>query len=73
MADDKGKKPQQQKTQKKPNKRGKVYKNYVVKGSSLEKKGRFCLKCGPGFLMANHKTRTTCGNCGYTEFNKKEK
>ncbi len=26
-----------------------------------------CPKCGPGFFMALHKNRTSCGKCGYTE------
>jgi len=30
-----------------------------------------CPKCGPGVFMAEHKDRTSCGKCGYTEFKKK--
>ena len=33
-----------------------------------KKKLRDCPKCGPGYSLANHKNRKTCGNCGYTEF-----
>lgn len=47
-----------------------VYKQYEVKGSDLKRKNVWCPKCGPGFAMANHKTRKVCGNCKYAEFNK---
>lgn len=36
-------------------------------------KRKDCPKCGQGYAMAQHKERSTCGNCGYTEFQKKEK
>ena len=50
-----------------------VHKDYEAKGGNLERKNRFCPKCGTGFFMAKHKDRLTCGNCHYTEFVKKEK
>ena len=34
-------------------------------------KSKFCPKCGPGVLMAEHGNRTHCGKCGYTEFKTK--
>ncbi len=40
---------------------------YVLKGEAIERKNRFCPKCGPGVFMAQHKGRLTCGKCGYTE------
>ena len=39
------------------------------KGDKIERKNKFCPKCGPGFFMAKHKDRTTCGKCGYMEKN----
>lgn len=41
--------------------------NYEAKGGTLKALNGSCPKCGPGFLMANHKDRKTCGKCGYTE------
>jgi small subunit ribosomal protein S27Ae len=29
---------------------------------------RNCPRCGAGVFMAEHKDRSTCGKCGYTEF-----
>ena len=33
-------------------------------------KNKTCPKCGPGVFMAEHKNRSHCGKCGFTEFNK---
>lgn len=41
--------------------------NYKVEGSTAKALNKSCPKCGPGFLLANHKDRNTCGKCGYTE------
>ena len=30
-------------------------------------KNKFCPKCGPGIMMANHKDRLYCGKCHYME------
>jgi ubiquitin-small subunit ribosomal protein S27Ae len=32
-----------------------------------KQKNKFCPKCGPGVMMADHKDRTYCGKCHYTE------
>ena len=34
--------------------------------------GRFCPRCGPGVLLAQHKNRVTCGKCGYSEISQKK-
>lgn len=54
---------------KKPGKKhpNKVYENYEAKGQ-LSRKNKFCPKCGAGVMLAQHKDRTHCGKCGYTEF-----
>lgn len=41
--------------------------NKYISGDKLERKGKFCPKCGPGVFMAEHKDRYSCGKCGYTE------
>jgi ribosomal protein S27AE len=30
-------------------------------------KNKFCPKCGPGVMLANHKDRLYCGKCHYME------
>lgn len=49
-----------------------LYSLYEKDGEGVKSKGKFCPKCGKGFFMAQHKGRSTCGKCGYTEFSKKE-
>ncbi len=28
---------------------------------------RYCPRCGPGYRLAEHKDRYSCGKCGYFE------
>lgn len=44
------------------------WEKYDTSGDSLVRKNKFCPKCGPGFFLANHKNRLTCGKCSYVEF-----
>lgn len=48
------------------------YTKYKVSGDTVERKAT-CPKCGPGIFLAEHKGRKTCGHCGYTVFESKEK
>jgi len=45
---------------------------YAVEGGKLERKRRSCPKCGAGVFLSEHKDRSSCGNCGYTEFKTKK-
>jgi small subunit ribosomal protein S27Ae len=49
---------------KKPMQRWKLYK---IEGNKLQRKNKFCPKCGIGTFMAQHKDRVTCGKCRYVE------
>ena len=50
-----------------------VWKLYQTSGNKVERKNKFCSKCGPGYFLAKHKDRLTCGKCYYVEFiSKKE-
>ncbi len=46
---------------------------YEVSNGTLVRKKKTCPKCGDGVFLAEHKNRSSCGSCGYTEFAKKEK
>ncbi|MCK5107442.1 MAG: 30S ribosomal protein S27ae [Nanoarchaeota archaeon] len=46
----------------------KRWEKYEISGDTLTRKNKFCPKCGPGFFLANHKNRSTCGHCSYVEF-----
>lgn len=56
------------KKKKKEKKAMQVWKLYQASGNKAERKNRFCSKCGPGYFLAMHKDRETCGKCGFTEF-----
>ncbi|MCX8173333.1 MAG: 30S ribosomal protein S27ae [Thermoplasmata archaeon] len=43
---------------------------YEVSGDTLTRKKKTCPKCGPGYFLAEHENRVSCGRCGYTEFKK---
>ena len=48
-------------------KRGSYYK---IEGDKAVFEKKYCPRCGPGIIMAEHKDRIACGKCGYTEFKK---
>ena len=44
---------------------------YKVDSNKIERKNKFCPKCGPGMFMGNYKNRWVCGKCRYVEYNSK--
>lgn len=51
----------------------KIWKYYEVKGETLDRKRKFCPRCGNGVWLSQQKDRSYCGKCGYTEFQKQQK
>jgi small subunit ribosomal protein S27Ae len=43
---------------------------FRVESGKVTAARKYCPRCGPGVMMADHKDRTACGKCGYTEFKK---
>jgi small subunit ribosomal protein S27Ae len=43
---------------------------FKVEGDKVTTAKKYCPRCGPGVMMADHKDRVACGKCGYTEFKK---
>ena len=37
-----------------------------------KRKNKTCPKCGDGTFLAQHKNRSTCGSCQYTEFSEEK-
>jgi len=58
------------KKKKNPKKPVQLWKLYKASGNKVERKNKFCPKCGPGNFLANHKDRETCGKCGYVNIKK---
>lgn len=46
---------------------------YKVEGDKLVERPKASPKKGPGYFMANHKDRLTCGSTGYMERKQVEK
>ncbi|MCK5560562.1 MAG: 30S ribosomal protein S27ae [Thermoplasmata archaeon] len=48
------------------------FKLFQVNDNRIDRKNKYCPKCGEGVFMAEHDNRRSCGKCGYTEFKKKK-
>lgn len=57
------------KAEKKPKKEEKgIYAIYKVEGGKVTRLRPACERCGPGYFMADHGDRFTCGHCGFTRY-----
>jgi small subunit ribosomal protein S27Ae len=61
-------KPKQEK--KKKQEKG-VHAMYKVEDSKVSRARPTCERCGPGYFMADHHDRYTCGHCGFTRYKQK--
>jgi len=59
-------KPAEAKPKKKKSKG--AYAHYKVEEGKLKRMLPFCERCGPGYFMADHGDRYTCGHCGFTRY-----
>jgi len=50
----------------------KIGKYFKVADGKIERTRRNCPKCGIAVFLADHKSRFSCGKCGYTEFKSKQ-
>jgi len=49
-----------------------VFHYYKVEGEKLKRLLPLCERCGPGYFMADHGDRYTCGRCGLTRYKQAE-
>lgn len=49
-----------------------VHSYYRINERELERVLPTCERCGPGYFMANHVDRYTCGHCGFTRYKQTE-
>ena len=45
-----------------------VYTLYKVDNEKVVRLRPICERCGPGYFMADHGNRYTCGHCGFTKY-----
>jgi ubiquitin-small subunit ribosomal protein S27Ae len=48
-----------------------VHAMYKIEGDKVTRARPTCERCGPGFFMADHHDRFTCGHCGFTRYKQK--
>lgn len=56
------------KTEKKKKKEKGVYTLYKVEKDKIVRQRPTCERCGPGYFMADHGDRYSCGHCGFTRY-----
>ncbi|MGD9130562.1 MAG: 30S ribosomal protein S27ae [Candidatus Bathyarchaeota archaeon] len=45
---------------------------YEIEEGKLKRLRPNCERCGPGYFMADHGDRYTCGHCGLTRYKQQE-
>jgi small subunit ribosomal protein S27Ae len=61
------------KVAKKKKKEKGIHALYKVENDKATRLRPTCERCGPGYFMANHHDRYTCGHCGFTRYKQAEK
>ena len=64
-------KPEEEGREEKKKRKG-IFSHYEIEGEKLERLLPFCERCGPGYFMADHGDRYTCGHCGFTRYKRAE-
>jgi ubiquitin-small subunit ribosomal protein S27Ae len=45
-----------------------VHAMYKIENDKVTRLRPLCERCGPGYFMADHHDRYTCGHCGFTRY-----
>jgi len=53
-------------------KRSGISSYYKIEEGKLKRLRPSCERCGPGYFMADHGDRYTCGHCGLTRYKQPE-
>jgi small subunit ribosomal protein S27Ae len=61
-------KAEKPKGEKKHKKQKGVHSLYKVESDKVTRLHPTCERCGPGYFMADHHDRYTCGHCGFTRY-----
>lgn len=63
-------KPEKKREKKHREEKG-VHAMYKTEGDKCSRTRPTCERCGPGYFMADHHDRYTCGHCGFTRYKQK--
>jgi ubiquitin-small subunit ribosomal protein S27Ae len=63
-------KPEKKREKKHKEQKG-VHAMYKVEADKVTRAHPTCERCGPGYFMADHHDRYTCGHCGFTRYKQK--
>jgi len=61
------------KPEKKKKKEKKAFSLFKIENAKIARVLPTCERCGPGYFMADHGDRYTCGHCGFTRYKPAEK
>jgi small subunit ribosomal protein S27Ae len=61
------------KPEKKKKKEKGIFTLYRIEVDKVLRLRPLCERCGPGYFMADHGNRYTCGHCGFTRYKPAEK
>jgi small subunit ribosomal protein S27Ae len=56
------------KTEKKKKEEKGIFSLYKIENNQIVRLRPTCERCGPGYFMADHGDRYTCGHCGFTRY-----
>ena len=56
------------KTEKRKKEERGIFSLYKVENNQIVRLRPTCERCGPGYFMADHGDRYTCGHCGFTRY-----
>lgn len=62
-----------EKPQKKKREEKGIFSLYKIESDKVARLRPTCERCGPGYFMADHGNRYTCGHCGFTRYKPAEK
>jgi small subunit ribosomal protein S27Ae len=62
-----------EKSQKKKKEEKGIFSLYKIESDKVTRLRPTCERCGPGYFMADHGNRYTCGHCGFTRYKPAEK
>ena len=72
MSENVEEKPREKKEKGKTEKRKKeekgIFSLYKIENNQIVRLRPTCERCGPGYFMADHGDRYTCGHCGFTRY-----